>query len=809
MLRSFKGWARSFRGLLLRAKSARTDALYLADRARDKGRWQEAARRYGEALEHSPTAAAIWVQYGHALKESGRIAEAETAYNRSLSLDGEIADTHLHLGHALKLQGKNDAAILAYLEAFRLDSSLLDAYLELLALGWGRRDLDSRAPIAGRRVEARKSATAPATGMAVPSGARPVVFDVSDMTQFFLNHRLPQGIQRIQINLISPLLRTRSRQFDPIIASFSANRGCWVRVPGTLFLDLAELAVAHGDGEDPTWRSVVNEVDFQLANGAPLQFPAGAVLINVGNSWYLPNYFLLLRSLKANFDVRYVPLIHDCIPIVTPEHCSTGHTQEFVGWLVDVFFHADQILVNSEATATDVVKAAAVAGHAMTRPQAVRFDGPLMGAGPSGISEACVRTADAVSRRGVPPGDFVLFVSTVEARKNHLLAFSTWLRLIEKRGPQNTPLLVCVGKHGWLVDPAMALLNSNSLLRQKVVILSDVADDELANLYRGCLFTLYPSLYEGWGLPVTEALSYGKIPLVSAVSSLPEAGGQLAEYFDPHSAGEFLEKTERLIVDPTYRAQREARIRSSFRSRDWSAIAAEMLHAVWAANPLADPPATRPRSAGEDEIWPLPAEFGRYYPIAKNLETDVWPGIVAGEMYRMGRGWWAPEDWGTWLRARQADLALLLPTASAAPCILQLGLRGNPSRSASFEVEVIGSGVRERSILSRDESRWVALNFLPAMPTGVVHVRVTADAECDLAKALGGSDIRIVNIGVLGFYICREHDLAARRRFDEALKLDRLDGLRGRLEAVEPDQVVSAERLRGGRRSELVSRFHT
>ena len=79
-----------------------------ANRARDAGEWELAARHYREALRAVPNAPAIWVQYGHALKESGRVAEAEQAYRRSLKLDPDTADTHLQLGHALS--SKRDSA---------------------------------------------------------------------------------------------------------------------------------------------------------------------------------------------------------------------------------------------------------------------------------------------------------------------------------------------------------------------------------------------------------------------------------------------------------------------------------------------------------------------------------------------------------------------------------------------------------------------------------------------------------------------------------------------------------------------------
>jgi tetratricopeptide (TPR) repeat protein len=106
------------------------------DRARDLGQWELAARHYRQALQAMPNAAAIWVQYGHALKESGNIAEAEAAYRRSLVLSPDIADTHLQLGHALKLQGRLGEAAASYLRAAVLDPARDDPRDELIGLGW-------------------------------------------------------------------------------------------------------------------------------------------------------------------------------------------------------------------------------------------------------------------------------------------------------------------------------------------------------------------------------------------------------------------------------------------------------------------------------------------------------------------------------------------------------------------------------------------------------------------------------------------------------------------------------------------------
>jgi tetratricopeptide (TPR) repeat protein len=94
------------------------------DRARNAKEWMEAARNYRKGLSLMPDAAAIWVQYGHALKESGHVGGAEAAYRRSLEINPSLADTHIQLAHALKLQGRHFEAVATSFRAIRLNPNL-------------------------------------------------------------------------------------------------------------------------------------------------------------------------------------------------------------------------------------------------------------------------------------------------------------------------------------------------------------------------------------------------------------------------------------------------------------------------------------------------------------------------------------------------------------------------------------------------------------------------------------------------------------------------------------------------------------
>ena len=747
--------------------------LRLADKAARARNWREAARLYKHSLKKRPNDPAVWVQYGHALKESGDRQQAEAAYRRSLALDPDLPDTHLQLGHVLKLQGRLDEAAMAYLQALALAPTLRYAARELAALGWTPSRIKSAQRKARQTLHDEED-----TGARTAST---VVFDVSDLLQYFQAARTPTGIQRVQIRVISSILENPGTSGEVAVAYFTTKRDFWIEIPHHLFLELAMLAVSSGPIEEPAWQDALAELDMHLNYGGVIEFAGGETLVNLGTSWWLQNYFLMIRLAKAKYGIRYVPFVHDLIPIIAPEHCTKELTQDFISWLIGVFFHADGYLVNSNATAADLKRVAQLLGHRINEPQIVRLNGPFdlkahLNQGPD--HEAALSASVHI-----PRGPFVLFVGTIESRKNHLLAFDVWLELIKQRGERRTPTLVCVGNDGWMTEAAMARLNASSQLRRRVRIMSKVSDRELARLYRASLFTIFPSSYEGWGLPVTESLCFGKVVVTTNMSSLPESGGEFAEYFDPQSMREMLEKVERLIDDHQYRRHREAKIRAEFKSRDWAEIAEEIVRrAIEVAGEC-------PRKNIDDTVhwvWPLPVETGRYYSLARNLQTSVWPGMIGGEMYRMGTRWSTPDDWGTWTKGGLARIAFRFPAAGFF-YILYIGLRGPPLIRTSYRIRLLDADAKDRAgELQPGEAHWIAMR-IPGrvLRDAVIHIGVEAEGTIDLGETSEGRDRRVVSVGVKGFYLCREDDLLGRLRFLEALQLDDLVEISGR-----PDEPV-------------------
>ena len=128
-----------------------------------------------------------------------------------------------------------------------------------------------------------------------------------------------------------------------------------------------------------------------------------------------------------------------------------------------------------------------------------------------------------------------------------------------------TPRLVVAGQRGWLSAETVARLTCTPSLRGVVSFVEGPTDGELAWLYRNCAFTVYPALYEGWGLPVSESLDFGKMCITSNRSSLPEAGEGLTDLLDPFDRMEWKRRILHYWNDREALAGREEAIRRSHR----------------------------------------------------------------------------------------------------------------------------------------------------------------------------------------------------------------------------------------------------
>jgi len=174
---------------------------------------------------------------------------------------------------------------------------------------------------------------------------------------------------------------------------------------------------------------------------------------------------------------------------------------------------------------------------------------------------------------------YLLCVCSIESRKNHELLYKIYSRL-SVVGYKNLPILVLVGFNGWGVNDLIDKIQKDPFTQNKIKILHDLTDYELGLLYKNCLFTLFPSLYEGWGLPVRESLAWGKFCLSSNSSSLPEAGKNFVEYLDPIDTMEWMRKIKFFLENPEKVKEKEEYIRKNFKPRSWHQFGEDLFKSI-------------------------------------------------------------------------------------------------------------------------------------------------------------------------------------------------------------------------------------
>jgi len=259
---------------------------------------------------------------------------------------------------------------------------------------------------------------------------------------------------------------------------------------------------------------------------ASVEFAAGDVIFLPDASWNV-EYGEALSGLRER-GVRLVLLCHDLLPL-THGHLCTDHQEQFSRWLCRWLPQADGVICNSESTRRQLqrfVEVAAVALRADCWVEACPLGGNL---GANATRQKLDRTIAAI----VAGGSYYLTVGAIEPRKNHALLLQAFKLFWQGGGRARS---VWVGR--WTID-ARGLrrqLKTEQEFGRRLVTLEGVSDAGLAALYEHARAAIFPSLGEGFGLPVAEALFYGCPVLASDIPAHREVCGERAIYFDADDA---------------------------------------------------------------------------------------------------------------------------------------------------------------------------------------------------------------------------------------------------------------------------------
>ncbi len=176
---------------------------------------------------------------------------------------------------------------------------------------------------------------------------------------------------------------------------------------------------------------------------------------------------------------------------------------------------------------------------------------------------------------GLESGKFWLSVCTLEPRKNLRNLLRAFLGYLS--GTATPYPLVLAGGEGWMEGELETFLKQLGL-SNRVLLTGYISDEKLRWLYKNCFGFLYPSLYEGFGLPVLEAMGFGAAVITSTTTSLPEVAGEAAHYVDPFDLKSMSDAILKIALDNSYRKdlQKKALIRANQFS--WQKSAQEVLN---------------------------------------------------------------------------------------------------------------------------------------------------------------------------------------------------------------------------------------
>jgi glycosyltransferase involved in cell wall biosynthesis len=299
-------------------------------------------------------------------------------------------------------------------------------------------------------------------------------------------------------------------------------------------------------------------------------FQPGDVLVSLGLDWAQPAH-LHFGHLRATRRIRVVTCCYDLIPVLYPQQCAEDLVGLFTSYFFSIADSSDLILCISRQSEADLLGFLSTTGRPAP-PTCVIPLGDSVAGGEEGV------VSEEVKRLCGEP--FVLFVSTIERRKNHEVLYRAYHLLCAGGHRAQLPKLVFVGARGWGVNDFLTDLELDPLTRGLIVILDRASDRELALLYAKAKFCVYPSFYEGWGLPVGEALAAGKVVVASDRGSLPEVGGELVRYVDPWNPHAWAAEIRHLLDEPGLLSSLERRVRETYRPRTWRASALAVRHAI-------------------------------------------------------------------------------------------------------------------------------------------------------------------------------------------------------------------------------------
>ena len=278
-----------------------------------------------------------------------------------------------------------------------------------------------------------------------------------------------------------------------------------------------------------------------------------------------PDVFLTLTHYAPRFSpVPTIVSIMDLSFLHYPETFKKNDLYQLTNWTKYSVLNSKKVITISQSSKNDIIKFYKVPEN---KVRVVHL----------GLKEIKMDVASKSLEEFGINRKFILFVGTLQPRKNITRLIQAYAILPQHL--KDTHQLVIVGKKGWLYDEILETPKKYGV-EDNTLFLDYVTDADLPSFYKKAVVYVLPSLYEGFGLPILEAMRYGCPVLTSNVSSLPEAGGDAAMYFDPENTEDIEEKMEKVLTDHALRDTMKEKGLSHYKKFTWEKAAQEVLSVV-------------------------------------------------------------------------------------------------------------------------------------------------------------------------------------------------------------------------------------
>ncbi len=286
---------------------------------------------------------------------------------------------------------------------------------------------------------------------------------------------------------------------------------------------------------------------------------------------YLSIYLFLNKDIDVYFSpAHYLPrfcpvpqvvTIHDLAYLYYPEDFTKKDLWQLKNWTNFSINQAKKIIAVSKTTKKDIIKN-------------YNIDEDKISVVYNGFEKEDPSLESKQKLTSLKP--FILFVGTIQPRKNIETLIDAFSKFIQTNKDFK---LVIVGKKGWLYKNIFEKVKIMKM-QDKIIFTDHITEDELIWYYKNAFCLALPSLYEGFGIPILEAMSYDCPTVVSMTSSLPEIGGDASLYFDPTNSDDLLDKLQSLKKNKKIRQELVTKGRQRIKDFSWEKCAEQTLQVI-------------------------------------------------------------------------------------------------------------------------------------------------------------------------------------------------------------------------------------